>query len=297
MSVILIFLDGVGIGGPAPRNPLSSPGLHIFYQSVHASPSLPENGVVIPTDACLGVKGLPQSATGQTALLTGINAPAMLGRHVPGFPTKRLRSILKEHSLFKQMKDYGKSGTFINTFRPLFFNLPMELKYRLSATTIASMAAGQHFYDLDDLRKKRSLYHDFTNRELISRGFDVPVFSPAQAASILHSTSADFDCTLYEYFLTDKAGHKQDVDKAGSIIKSLDTMIHRAVELADLDSTTIIVCSDHGNIEDLSTKTHTRNPALTMVWGAGALYMQEHVRALTDITPTILHILNHGPKG
>jgi hypothetical protein len=37
-------------------------------------------------DASLCVPGLPQSATGQAALLTGLNAPELMGRHIEGFP-------------------------------------------------------------------------------------------------------------------------------------------------------------------------------------------------------------------
>ena len=39
----------------------------------------------------LGIEGLPQSATGQTALFTGINAAQLLGRHLFGFPNQPFR--------------------------------------------------------------------------------------------------------------------------------------------------------------------------------------------------------------
>ena len=48
------------------------------------------DGTVIPTDACLGVDGRPQSASGQTTILTGVNVPATLGYTTSrAFPMRR----------------------------------------------------------------------------------------------------------------------------------------------------------------------------------------------------------------
>ncbi|MDQ2998229.1 MAG: aminotransferase class I/II-fold pyridoxal phosphate-dependent enzyme, partial [Chloroflexota bacterium] len=47
-------------------------------------------------DATLGVDGLPQSGTGQTALLAGFNAAALHGRHQPHVPPVALRALLAE---------------------------------------------------------------------------------------------------------------------------------------------------------------------------------------------------------
>jgi len=292
MRVITIFIDGIGIGkDSADYNPLSNRNLNVLHCSVDNSCKIPKNGFLIPTDACLGVEGLPQSATGQTTLLTGVNAARLTGRHIPGFPTKTLRNLLKEKSIFKQIKDAGKSGIFINTFRPLFFNLPMDLKYRLSVTTVAALAADLYFYNIDDLRDRRSIYHDFTNKELIKRGFDVPEFSPAEAAKILYEESNEYDFTLYEYFLTDKAGHSKDMNRANIIVEKLDVFLKNVLNFTDLKKTTLIITSDHGNIEDLSVKTHTKNPALTLVWGQGADYLKDRIRTLEDFTPAVIQLM------
>jgi len=68
-------------------------------------------------------------------------------------------------------------------------------------------------------------------------------------------------------------------------------MIRRVLDQIDLNSTTMILTSDHGNIEDLSTKSHTLNLVPTIVWGAQNRNVAGRITALTDITPAIVHRL------
>src|SRR4051794_31593689 len=84
VSVLLIFIDGVGIGRRGAHNPLD--GLESEFFSIFADeePQLPFDGRRAVTDTRLGIDGLPQSATGQTAMLTGVNAAALIGRHLHG---------------------------------------------------------------------------------------------------------------------------------------------------------------------------------------------------------------------
>ena len=57
------------------------------------------------------------------------------------------------------------------------------------------------------------------------------------------------------------------------------------LEAADLSRQTVVVTSDHGNIEDLSTRSHTLNPIATLAFGPGRHYVASRVRCLTDIAP------------
>ena len=94
MSVLLFFIDGLGIGTRGPHNPLdgleSAEPLAIFQNE---EPELIYDGRLVRTDACLGVEGRPQSASGQTTILTGVNAPAAIGYHKQGFPNQALLQI------------------------------------------------------------------------------------------------------------------------------------------------------------------------------------------------------------
>ncbi len=74
--------------------------------------------------------------------------------------------------------------------------------------------------------------------------------------------------TLYEYFITDKIGHAQDFEKAREYLPPLAEFFRETLRLTDLETTTVILTSDHGNIEDLSVRTnHTLNDVPTIVWG------------------------------
>jgi bisphosphoglycerate-independent phosphoglycerate mutase (AlkP superfamily) len=53
---------------------------------------------------------------------------------------------------------------------------------------------------------------------------------------------------------------------------------------------TLIISSDHGNLEDLSTKSHTLNPVPLMAIGLHSKSFQQ-VADLTQVTPSIIKIL------
>ena len=109
MSLIFIFIDGVGLAPAGPDNPLASaatPYLRALLggpltieqvrdwgldtRNWESEPILqspitnPQSSILFKAiDATLGVEGLPQSGTGQTALLAGVNAAELHGRHQP----------------------------------------------------------------------------------------------------------------------------------------------------------------------------------------------------------------------
>lgn len=290
--VLLIFVDGLGIGTRAPHNPLAQLGdaaspLAVFQDE---EPALPFDGVLARTDACLGVEGRPQSASGQTTILTGINAPALLGYHKQGFPNAALREIINVNSIFLQLRRAGiEDVTFANAYSPRFFNTRPRW---VSATTTAVEAAALPFRTLEDLRAGRAVYQDFTNAMVIEAGFDVEPRTPEEAASVLASIVAKHRFTLYEYFLTDRAGHAQDEPAALSILSNLARFVRSVLASVDLKETTVMLTSDHGNVEDLSIRNHTRNLVPTLAWGPERERVRRDVRDLSHITPTILHILS-----
>jgi len=242
-------------------------------------------------DARLGVAGLPQSATGQTALYTGVNASEILGRHLSGFPNGKLREILAKESILAKFSRNGKSAAFINAYRPLFFEMgPQALIRFLSVTSVMNWKAGLSFFTLDDLRQKRSIYHDFTNRELIRKGFSVPEFSPQGAGEILARQSQKFDFCLYEYFKTDHAGHAGNFAHAVELLLLLEKFLMVLLNFLDLSETLLILTSDHGNIEDLSKKTHTTNPVPLMCWGKNSEKFFEKINSILDVTPALLEL-------
>src|SRR2546425_3297141 len=248
-NVLLFFIDGLGIGTRGSHNPFDglsgAEPLAIFQNE---EPQIPFNGVLVETDALLGIEGRPQGASGQTTILTGVNAPAAIGTHKQGFQNQTLLDITREHSIFLQLKDRGvQSITFANTYTSKFF----ERRPRwISATTAAVEAAGLRFNVVGDLKRGSAVFHDFTNKMLIERGEDVDPRAPEEAGDVLANIASEHRFTLYEYFITDKIGHAQDRDAAQRTLPMLARYIRRLLERLDLNRTTVILTSDHGNIED-----------------------------------------------
>jgi len=293
MCVILIFVDGLGVGKQdSSINPCLTDitGLLTNTSSSRAR-VLPFDGRFVPLDASLGVSGLPQSATGQTALLTGVNAAQLVGRHLNGFPNETLRRILRQASILKLAREQGYSSAFLNAFRPLFFSLDKQTQWHLSATTVANLAAGLPFFTLEDVAAGRAIYQDFTNRDLLERGFEVPIYAPEEAADILVSAASHYDFLLYEYFKTDHAGHSQDMELCREEINKLARFLYQILSQIDLQQCTLILTSDHGNIEDISLKTHTYNPVMTIVWGAYRDEISQQLHTIMNVTPAILQTL------
>lgn len=289
MSVLLFFIDGLGIGSRGPFNPLDkledAAPLAIFKDEI----AVALDGILIPTDACLGVEGRPQSASGQTTILTGVNAPSLLGYHKQGFPNKALLEIIAQHSLFLQLKRAGIAPiTFANAYTKRFFE---DRPRWVSATTAAVEAAGLEFRNLDDLRIDQAVYQDFTNNLLIERGEDVKPRAADEAAQVLARIAAAHRFTLYEYFITDKVGHAQDMHAAKTVLQQLARFIRELLSDIDLSCTSVILTSDHGNIEDLSSRNHTLNEVPTIVWGANRDRIASRIKTLADITPAIVATL------
>ncbi|MCP4293561.1 MAG: hypothetical protein GY780_17175 [bacterium] len=291
MKTILLFIDGLGWGPPnASINPQYAYGGEFFRLPVFEGRpvALPGQGLATPIDAVLGVQGVPQSATGQTTLFSGVNAQAVLGKHLTGFPNEALQNILRQNSLIKTLTERGLRARFFNAFRPRFWELSEEKKWTLSASTVTHLAAGLEFFNLEDIKNRKSIYQDFTNAELIDRGFDVGPMLPSEAGEILAQQIAHYDFLLYEYFQTDKAGHSGETLQSEHQLRMLDEFLQTL--LSEISGEVMVVLtSDHGNIEDSRTRRHTTNPVPLMVWGQGS---EEFIQGLTQLDQVAGAILN-----
>jgi len=289
MGVLLLFVDGVGLGdNDSERNPFARARLNrlrLFRNRTAPDPT----AILVAADACLGVPGLPQSATGQTALLAGVNAPAAVGRHINGYCTKSLAALLDGRSLFSRVKAAGGEATFANAYTPAYLaNLPRFL----SVSTVAMLRAGMTFRTLEDLARGEAVFHDFTNRLLPERGYSLPIITPSEAGARLAHLVQRHTFTMYEHFLTDLAGHSQDMQQGIATLEDLETFLEAVLCSIDLSSHLVVLTSDHGNLEDLSTRRHTQNPVPVLFWGAGAKKASDGVRTISDIAPAILRHLD-----
>ncbi len=292
----MIFIDGVGIGEKDfDYNPFFKYGfktfLEIFGESPHLEKSfLEKNGAYLfPCDARLGVEGLPQSGTGQVSIFCGMNAAKFVGKHFGPFPYSTTIPIIAEQNIFKYFKDKNKKAFFANAYPEVFFDYIKSGKTRLSTTSLCCRLTGLKLNNVADVRKGAALTAEITNERWNKKlNYNLKEIKPAIAAKRLLRLAANNDFTLYEFYLTDHLGHGRIVDEFDTIYSNLDNFLHTILSEIANKNISLIICSDHGNFEDLSIKTHTLNPALTITAGKNAKQLAESIKDLTDIKPSII---------
>lgn len=304
---LLVFVDGVGLGDPDPSyNPFCTAHLPVLQRLLGGDAVLfaggaPHHGLeasLVALDAQLGVPGLPQSGTGQAALLTGENAPSLYGRHFgPWIPTP-LRELVRERSLLARARAAGHSVAFANAYPEELVaqavagaaagsRLPNFLR---AGPPLAALAAGVLVRGTPALESGDAVASEITNegwRERLGRA-GVPLVSAPHAGRNLARIAAAYDLTLFAHYTTDYIGHEQDLPRATAALERVDAFLGGLLD--SLDDTLLVVASDHGNIEDIRAG-HTRNPALALVAGRGHEGIASRLGSLVDVVPEILRFL------
>jgi len=320
--LLFIFLDGVGIGEASNNNPFYAAQADFlpFYSGEN---TLPDGTPVKAIDSVLGVDGLPQSATGQTSLFTGENIPAVLKEHKGSYPNKLMRKIIKEKNIISRLRAKKRNAGFINAypfFSEFFTNdhiniredgsfffsneFPPLFKRRISTTTCIMITNHLKPFNETDIIEENAIYQDYSNYSLIQRikeakkmgqfkelaeklDVKLPLFSPEKAAGILFKTFQRYDFILYEYFQTDVYAHRHTFADRVQLIRKLNRMLGKLISLLDRERDTMLLTSDHGNIEDNTTRTHTRNPVPLVVWGNQNHRLRNNINSLVDVTPAV----------
>ena len=304
MRVLFIFMDGIGLGEKnSETNPFARakmPNLNKLLDGrsllKEAAPFHGNHASLVAVDPAVGVSGLPQSATGQAILLTGINIPAELGYHYGPKPNPEVAAYLKEATLFSRFAKEGKKAALLNAYPPRYFDGIDSGKRLYSSIPQAVVNAGLPLFKHDDLFSGRALSADFTGegwRRML--GFtDAPVMDAHQAGRKLGTLAKEYDFSLFEYWASDYAGHKQEMDNAIYLMETFDGVLDGLVEEWGNEGL-ILITSDHGNMEDLSTRRHTDAdvPALVIGHQSAREEFTEDMKALTDIAPAIWQTVMH----
>jgi 2,3-bisphosphoglycerate-independent phosphoglycerate mutase len=295
MRLLFLFMDGIGLGRadqainpflranmPCLRNLLSGKNL----SSAVLLPLNTSRATLLALDACLGIEGLPQSATGQTALLTGLNVPAIIGYHYGPKPNKEVAAYLNNGNLFSRLAKAGISAALLNAYPPRYFDA-IESGHRLpGAMAMAAYRAGIHLMTAEDLYQGNAISADLTGigwREHL--GFaDTPLLTPYQAGVRLADLSKRFTFSLFEYWLSDIAGHGQNMEQACNILETFDQALDGLLDSWDDETGLILIVSDHGNLEDLSTRRHTSNPVPLLLIGSPDL-RQKFIEGMGGTSP------------
>ena len=294
MSLIFVFVDGLGLGRDDQCNPLFDTGYFVFSRLTGGQSFTKQvkkyrnrNLFFTPVDACMGVEGLPQSGTGQVTLFSGINSAQKLGRHFGPYPHSSIRDYLGKDSIFQKFQREKGSCHFINAFPNIFFEKANK-KNRWSCTTLMTRMAGYPLNSVSEVLAEKAITAEITQSAWKNRlSMDVPEITEAEAADRVMEAAELHDLVLAEYYLTDKAGHNQDPDYAGEVLKKLDRFLIRIMDQIPASGHTLLLTSDHGNIEDLSTKSHTRNKVPFFVMGEGTEFF-ESIKSIQEVTPLSL---------
>lgn len=280
---LFILVDGLGLGRQDPAdNPVCGGACPCLRGLLDAS--------AVPIDAGLGVAGLPQSATGQTTILTGVNAAERVGRHVEGFPGPALRDIIRAGTVYDKLAALGFKATFANAY---YVSDVAEVEARKiqSVTTVAALKAFGAVRDTRDMLAGRAVYQDLTRESLRARGYEGPLVSPADSARDLLAIARDYDFTLFEYFQTDRAGHKGSRADKDRVLALFDEFLSGIVSFpGEATRNLLVLTSDHGNIETESSRLHSSNPVPLVAMGCGADLLKTRVKSLTDVTPALVSL-------
>jgi len=296
-STILIFLDGVGIGkADSSVNPFFKYNFQVFDKLFNETPNL-ENQIikkngsfVFPTDAVMDIEGLPQSGTGQTSIFCGVNAQRILGRHFGPFPHSSLLPLIREMNILKAFKKRKMDVVFANAYPKIFFDYINSGKKRLTVTSLSCLLSDIKLKNATDLRNGTALSAEITNERWVRElKYSLKIIQPETAAKRLLKLASQHHFTLYEYFLTDHLGHGRKIETMENLLMTLDKFLFYIIENLPVN-TTLLICSDHGNLEDISVKSHTLNPALTISAGQYAEQLFNKIKNLSHIKNAILEL-------
>lgn len=301
--ILLLFMDGVGLGAGDPTcNPFAAcemPALEALLGGrklvLETAPHIGKEATLLAVDPTLGLPGMPQSASGQAALLTGRNVPLEIGEHYGPKPNPPIQQILREGNIFSTVTQLGGKAALLNAYPPQYF-AAIQRGHRLySAIPLAVTAAGLPLMTANDIQAGRALSVDFTGEGWSARHEfpPVPIYSPLEAGAKLAKVAAHYDLAWFDFWPSDYAGHRQDMNTAIALLETFDAVLSGLLHAQDEQNDLIVLTSDHGNLEDLSQRGHTRNPVPAFLVGSEALRSRfgDGIKDLTHFVPAILRTL------
>ncbi|MCL4254094.1 MAG: hypothetical protein KJ043_09975 [Anaerolineae bacterium] len=297
--ILLIFLDGVGLGDDVPHNPFAIadfPSLHTlsgrkrWLRDVGIQKTA--RSLFIPTDAQMGVSGLPQSGTGQATIITGRNIPHLIGEHYGPKPNQATRQLLDEDNFFKQVIRQGKTASLLEAYPPPWHKGINSGKSLPSSYQYALKSAGIRFFDEADLHAGNALSGDWTGEGWRTQlGYaDMPVLTPFEAGVRLVELSRKYDFAFFAHWLTDVIGHRGTIEEATTLLTTFDGVMNGVLSAWDDSEGVVIITSDHGNIEDIGNRHHTANRVPTVIIG-DQKNMFDDMDTLADIAGRMGQIL------
>lgn len=306
MHILMIFLDGIGLGEDDPAiNPFAAADTPTLFQLANGHRWLANTGrqtteraLFIPTDPRMGVPGRPQSGSGQAAILTGCNVPQIIGEHYGPKPNKAIRDLLAENNFFKQVVAHGKTSALLEAYPPRWHRATDRGKNLRSSYQQAAYDAGLPIFDERAIYAGDALAADWTGEGWRTQlGYaDTPVYSPFEAGEKLVALSRRYDFAFHSHWLTDIVGHRGPVEDAVALLELFDGVMRGVLQTWDDTEGLVIITSDHGNMEDVSSRKHTENDVPTVIIGAEKHAFASGFQTLADFVPVMSRLL-FSPNG
>lgn len=300
MHFLFLFMDGIGLGEDnSETNPFAKakmPNLHALLGGKRltrgSAPLKTERATLLELDATLGVDGLPQSATGQGALVTGRNIPQLVGEHYGPKPNKAVAEIVRQDNLFIQLTQRDYKACLLNAYPQRYFEAIASGRRLYSAIPLAVTSAGIALKTADELYTGDAFSVDFTGhgwREQLGYK-DSPLMEAPAAGRRLAAVTATYDLAFFEFWPSDFVGHHQDMSGGVRLLENFDAVLGGLLAGWDDAQGLILITSDHGNMEDLGTRHHTLNPVPGLVIGSKELRAKfcEGLKDISGVTPAIL---------
>jgi hypothetical protein len=304
MSILFIFIDGLGLGKDDPiSNPLCSAKLPTFERLLQgrklilkSANHVYDSACLYALDATLEVPGLPQSATGQGVLVTGKNIPAMIDKHYGPKPNRDIARIIQQDNIFKQVSHQGKRAVLLNAYPESYFAAIDSGRRIYSTIPLAATSAGIRLKTTQDLISSDALSADITGRGWRDHlGItETPILTPQQAGKRMAEIAISHDFSMFEFWLTDFIGHRQNMAEALRVLNIFDQALGGLLDAVKLGNLQVVISSDHGNLEDLSTRRHTYNPVPLIVTGSARCrdFYKLEFKSILDLHPLLVNMLN-----
>ena len=301
--VLFVFLDGVGIGLRDPdRNPLFRAELPVLRSLLGGTlPHVDEprvaapGAVAFPLDATLGVEGLPQSGTGQTTLLTGVNAAERFGRHFGPWVPVALRPLVEDGSVLRRAVEAGHDTIFANAYPEGWIGRGGGRF--VAAPPLAARAAGLLTRHAEALRRGEAVASEIVNdgwRTRLGRT-ELPTPSAREAGRTLGHLASAAALTFFAHYTLDYVGHEGRMADAVAALERVDAFLGGALEALP-DDALLLVASDHGNVEDVEAG-HTLNPVLGLLVGPDAPPRSAELAGIGDVPQALMGWLGGSRPG
>ena len=301
MHILMLFLDGIGLGDDDPEvNPFAVAQMPTLTKLTNGrrwlrgiGRQVSERASFVPTDPCLNVSGRPQSATGQATILTGRNIPQIIGEHYGPKPSAPIRELLAQNNFFKQVKEFGKQAALIEGY-PSRWHKGIDSGMRLRASyQQAAYEAGQTIFGEEKVNQGEALTAEWTGEAWHThlKLTATPIYTPVEAGRQMVKISQAYDFAFHAHWMTDLVGHRGPLDEGVKLLETFDGVMSGVLDSWDDDEGLVIITSDHGNMEEIGNRKHTRNNVPTLIIGKRKDEFADGLADLTGFVPRMARLL------